>query len=298
MRELTYVSPGDPPFKRWAVSAIEDLAGRRKFLPLYKRWREESAGKSSYMMGEMLDLIDVKIDINANGRWPIQVPKDEPLVMIANHPYGIADGIAMMSIAERLERPYRILINKEILNVPEITPYSLPIDFAQTREAVAMNLKSRAQARDLLKEGVTIVVFPAGGVATAANPFGSAEELLWGTFTARIVQQARASVLPLYFEGQATPMFHAASRFSQSARLMMMVLQFRHFPGKTFKAHVGNVTPFASLPDSKDRQAITDEMYLLVHRLAPFAAGRTDQQIRPRSADERPNYPWDEGGIY
>lgn len=293
MRELTYVTPEDPAWKRWLVAAIEDISGRRKILPHYLHWRDEYVGKSQTMMGDGLDLIKVDRRIHSGSNWPPVVDKALPLVMIANHPFGIGDGVAMLSLAEQLDRPYRVLINNDLMRVPEVRPYGLPIDFSESRKAVEMNLKSRAEARRLLQEGVTIVVFPAGGVATAANPFGKAEELPWKTFAARLVQLAKASVLPVYFEGQNSPLFHGVSRFSQTLRLSLLVSEFRRMPGRRLNIYVGDVTPFSDIPDNDNRMALTKELYLMVQRLNPEAVGKSDKDLEPTPLDERPSYPWE-----
>ncbi|MBU1210599.1 MAG: lysophospholipid acyltransferase family protein [Alphaproteobacteria bacterium] len=293
MRELSYVTPTDPAWKRWLIATIEDISGRRKILPYYQQWRRDFVGKSPSMMRDGLDLIDVNLDIRANGAWPPKLPPGHPLVMIANHPFGIGDGVAALSLAEELGRPYRVLINNDLLRVPEVRPYALPIDFSESREAVEMNLRSRAEARRLLKEGVTIIVFPAGGVATAHNPFGKAEELPWKTFTARLVQLAEASVLPVFFEGQNSVLFHAVSRVSLTLRLSLLVSEFRNMPGSTFNVHVGEVTPFSAIPNRANRMELTRELYLLVRRLDPAAAGKSDEDLEPTPPDKRPAYPWE-----
>jgi putative hemolysin len=294
---LTYASPRDPWWKRWAMHAIEDLSGRRRLLPIYHAWRTESAGKSPRMMNELMDMVGTKLDINAGntaaGTWPVTVPSDTPLVIVANHPFGIGDGIAILALAEQLGRPHRILIHSDFLKVPEIRHLALPIDFSERREAVKTNLESRNAARRLLREGVTIVVFPAGGVATAEHPRGKAEELPWKTFTARLIQQAQASVLPVYFEGQNSPLFHFVSRYSLTVRLALLVSELRNFVGATIPVHVGAVVPFAELAGKADRQALTFELYARVHQLAPGSQHLRLDELRPRPPDARRRYPWD-----
>ncbi|MBU2580840.1 MAG: 1-acyl-sn-glycerol-3-phosphate acyltransferase [Alphaproteobacteria bacterium] len=293
MRELSYVTPTDPAWKRWLTATIEDVSGRRKILPYYLKWRREYVGRSQTMMRDGLDLIDVDLNIRSVAPWPPKISDGLPLVMIANHPFGIGDGVAALSLAEELGRPFRVLINNDLMRIPEVRPYALPIDFSETREAVDMNLRSRAEARRLLREGVTIIVFPAGGVATAHNPFGKAEELPWKTFTARLVQLAEASVLPVFFEGQNSVLFHAVSRLSLTLRLSLLVSEFRYMPGSTFNVHVGGVTPFAAIPNRTNRMELTRELYLLVRRLDPDAAGKSDAELEPTPPDKRPAYPWD-----
>jgi putative hemolysin len=290
--ELSYVSWRDPFWKRWIMRAVENLSGRRRLLPIYHRWRTSVAAKSPRMMGALLEMIGTRLDIQAPA-WPISVPPEVPLVIVANHPFGIGDGIAVLALAEELGRPYRILINSDFMKLPEIRPYALPIDFSASREAIATNVKSRTDARRLLKQGVTIVVFPAGGVATAEQPAGKAEELPWKAFTARLIQQAQAAVLPVYFEGQNSPLFHLISRYSLMLRLSLLVSEFRHFVGATVKVHVGAMVPFGEFASRADRGALTAELYALVHRLAPDAAALGPEHLTPRPAEARRRYPWD-----
>ena len=290
--ELSYVSRHDPLWKRLTMRAIENVSGRRRLLPVYHRWRTTVVGKSPRMMGALLDMIGTRLDVQGLA-WPISVPPQLPLVIIANHPFGIGDGIAVLALAEALGRPYRILINSDFMKLPEIRPHALPIDFSASPEAIATNLQSRTDARRLLREGVTIVVFPAGGVATAERPSGKAEELPWKAFTARLVQQAQAAVLPVYFEGQNSALFHFISRYSLMLRLSLLVSEFRHFVGATVKVHVGAMVPFDALACRADRSALTDELYALVHRLAPDAAAFGPEYLRPRPAEARRCYPWD-----
>jgi putative hemolysin len=295
---LTFASPGDPLWTRWTMRAIEDLSGRRRLLPIYRAWRTEVAGKNpGMMMNELLRMIGTTLDINSQdcgaGTWRPTVPDGMPLVMVGNHPFGIGDGIAILALAEQLGRPYRILINSDFLKVPEIRHLALPIDFSDSREAIRTNVESRNAARRLLREGVTIVVFPAGGVATADSLAGAAEELPWKTFTARMIQQAEAAVLPVYFEGQNGRLFHLASRYSLTVRLALMVSELRKFINAKIPVHVGDVVPFAELVDRNDRQALTRELYARVHQLAPASRHLALSELQPRGAHLRRRYPWD-----
>jgi putative hemolysin len=291
---LTYSSPSDPLWKRWAMRAIEDLSGRRGLLPVYYRWRREVAGRSPRMMGELLEMVDATIELDAPA-WPPVLPADAPLVIVANHPFGIGDGIALLALAEQLGRPNRILINNDFMRVPEIRPVALPIDFSGTPQATETNVTTRREARRLLRDGVTIVVFPGGGVATAEQPFGKAEELPWKSFTARLVQLAQAAVLPVYFEGQNSALFQLVSRYSLSLRLALLVSEFRYCVGAAIRTHVGEVVPFAALEARADRNLLTEELYARVHRLAPGAAGRSLEELKARPARVRRQFPWDKG---
>jgi putative hemolysin len=291
-RELSYVRPDDPPLKRWFMSAVEDLSGRRKLLPLYQQWRTTVVGKNPRMWGVALDMIGTGIAVDGPADWAATLPQG-PLVAIANHPFGIADGIAMLALMERTGRPCRLLIHSDFMRIPEVEQSGLPIDFAETKEALATNLETRAESRRLLKEGTIIAIFPAGAVATAETPFALAEDRPWKQFVARLIQQSHAAVLPVYFEGQNSPLFHFVSRYSQTLRLSLLVCEFRHRIGSTIRARVGTPVAWPAINEAGKSADLLDELYVMVHRLAPGADGRDRTELLPRPMHLRRQFPCD-----
>ncbi len=271
-KELSYANERDPKLKRWIIRTIEGLSGRDRFVDLYEIWRDEIVAQGDRVFGRMLELIDVKMRVN--GQWPPQNLSDDPVVIVANHPYGIGDGIAVLALAEQLGRPFRVLINNELLKVPEMAPYSLPVCFEETKEALAMNMQTRNEAVRLLKEGVTIVIFPAGGVATARKGFGKAEDLPWKIFTAKLVQAAKANVIPIYFEGQNGWLFHFASRFSLTLRISLLIREFRRLSGSMINSTVGSTIYWEELSRMAGRQEILSYLYNAVFSLAPTGQRR------------------------
>lgn len=266
-KELSYANENDRRLKRWFIRSMEGLSGRSRYAKLYARWRSEIVGKSDRVFGEMLQLIDVRLCIH--GEWPPRHLPDAPIVIVANHPFGIGDGIAVLALAEQLGRPFRVLINNELLKVPEMAPYSLPVSFEETKEALAVNMATRHEAVRLLREGVTIVIFPAGGVATAPKGFGRAEDLPWKIFPAKLIQAARASVIPIYFEGQNGRIFHLASKISLTLRISLLIREFRRLSGTTIAARVGHVLTPEDLSACGDRKDLLARIYEAVFSMAP-----------------------------
>jgi putative hemolysin len=262
--ELTYANHGHRRLQRFLIERIESLSGRDRFAALYDIWRREVAPGGADLFSTMLRMVG--IELRVDGVWPPARLPDTPLVMVANHPFGIADGIAILSLAERLGRPFRVMIHKDLMRISEMEPYALPIDFSETREAVAANLAVRSEALRLLKDGVTIVVFPAGGVATAQKVVGKASDLEWKMFPARLVRDAGASVLPLHFSGQNSRWFHLASRVSVTLRTAMLIPEFTRRAGRPMDVRIGPVVHADTF--GRDRKAILERMYRAVFDLA------------------------------
>lgn len=287
---LAYVSTRARGPRAALMRAIERLSGFDRVFPKYEIWRRDIAGRDPRMFNRGIEMLGTKLEIRAP-QWPPQIPGDRGLVMVCNHPFGIGDGIAALALAEDFGRPFRVLLNKEFMRVPEVQPFALPVDFSESREALETNLRTRNEARKLLREGVTIIVFPAGGVATARWPWSRAEELPWKTFAAKLVQSSRASVLPVYFEGQNSAFFHAASHIGASLRMSLLVAEFRRFAGTRIGIRIGDIVPFEELGHSGDRNSLTAQLYALVHRLAPGNEMRKLEDIRQRQPSRR--YAWD-----
>lgn len=258
-KELSYANDRDPRLKRWLIRSIEGLSGRDRYIRLYDIWRRDVVGCSDRVFGRMLDLIKVRLEIE--GQWPPKDLPDAPLVIVANHPFGIGDGIAILALAEQLGRPFRVLINSELLKVPEIAPYSLPVCFEETKEALAINMETRREAMRLLKEGVTIIIFPAGGVATAKRGFGRAEDLPWKMFPARLIQAAKANVIPIYFRGQNGRLFHLASRVSLTLRLSLLIREFKRLSGTAIHARIGPLLSWEDLSSTPDRKDLLAQLH-------------------------------------
>ena len=130
--ELSYANPRQPALTRWVIHSIEGLSGRDRFAALYDFWRRQVVPTGEGVFSRMLELIDVRI--RTADQWPPANLPDTPLVIVANHPFGIGDGIAVLSLAEQLGRPFRVMIHKDLLKIREMEPYSLPIDFSETKK--------------------------------------------------------------------------------------------------------------------------------------------------------------------
>lgn len=303
--ELSYASASDTRLKRWFIRSVEGLSGRDRYAAIYNFWRTNIAPTGERIFGQMLELVGIAV--NASGQWPPATLPDTPLVIVANHPFGIGDGIAVLSLAEKLGRPFRVMIASELLKIKEMEPFSLPVDFSGTKEAVKNNLAIRHEAVRLLKSGTTIVVFPAGGVATAPKGFGTAEDLPWKIFPARLIQDAKASVVPMHFSGQNGRLFHLVSKpmnlaeregrlakmvgkVSLTLRLSLLVREFARLSGKSIEVRIGRTLQWDELEPLRDRKELLDAVKKAVFELAPPAAPRRRRiavpfRRRPRVAE-------------
>ena len=102
-----------------------------------------------------------------------------------------------------------------LCRVPEVRDYVLPINFADTPEAAATSARSRRDARALLKAWWLPDHFSRWRSIDLRASRSAARSTLTGIpFAGRLIMAARASVLPVQFEGQNSRLFQLVSRFS------------------------------------------------------------------------------------
>ena len=254
--QLSYVDEQHKWFQRFLIRAVERTVDQEHYEALYEYWRATVVPQSRNIFGSMLKLVD--INLITDKAWPPTGLGHRPIIIVANHPFGIGDGVAALALAEGLGRPFKVLINDTLMKVPDIVPYALPVSFDETRKGLTQNIQMRRDALKFLKDGGTIVVFPAGGVATAPKGWGKAEDLPWKLFTAALIEKSEATVVPVYFSGQNGLLFHLVSKFSMTLRLSLLVREFARLSGKSIKAYIGDPISADIFKSLGDRKAIID----------------------------------------
>ncbi|MFN4224859.1 MAG: lysophospholipid acyltransferase family protein [Hyphomonas sp.] len=265
--ELSYASYFDDPLKRAFVRAVERASGQPKLAKLYAHYRQHLAQDVPFFEAA-IRLLDLDVSFSASRL--AAMPADGPLVVVANHPFGVLDGLVISWLVSLRRRDFRVLTNSVLDAVPEAKPYLLPVDFAGTREAVAANVAMRREALAHVKGGGCIVVFPGGGVATTPRPFDPlAVDDEWKPFTAKLITQGRASVTPVFFDGQNSRLFQIASHLSLEFRLALVFREVRRRMGETLRVEIGETLPPDRLAAAGKRHGLMEFLREQTYALAP-----------------------------
>lgn len=146
--------------------------------------------------------------------------------MIANHPYGILDGLVMGHILSSVRPDFRILANSVFKQAEDLNRTLLPISFDASRDARALNLKTRKDALEHLRQDGAVGVFPGGTVSTGVSLLSPPMDPGWRSFTARMVAKSNAVVVPLFFDGHTSRLFQIASHLHSTLRLGLLIKEF------------------------------------------------------------------------
>jgi putative hemolysin len=236
---LTYAHARQSRFRQTLIRCVERLSGQPHLVRLYQDWARGVKDENESIFRAALRLLRIRLEV-AGAEHFESVPASGGLLIIANHPFGIVDGVTLGFLATQFRTEARILTNSLLCRVPEAEPFLLPIDFADTPEARRLTAESRRQAVSLLAQGKAVVVFPGGSVATANRPLAArAVDPGWHPFVGRLAAQTGVTTLPIYFGGQNSRLFQIASHWSYPLRVALIIRETRRMLGKTVQLRIG-----------------------------------------------------------
>ena len=262
---LTYAQPDDSWLVRQTIMRIENLFGRRKVQRLYDTLKSQPFELNEFFE----DAIAVtEIDLRYDRAQLEKIPANGPLVMVANHPFGVMDGTILCHLAAKARGDFRILINAVLCRDKDLAPHFLPVDFSPGKVAMKNNVAMGHRAREAMAADIPVLIFPSGFVSTAGKlGTGQVVEAPWTTFAAKLIRDARANVVPIFFHGQNSRAFHIASHVSESLRMAFLIREAKARFGTRFDVTIGDTLPYASLEGIGGRKALTRYLYDAVQQL-------------------------------
>jgi putative hemolysin len=263
---VTYCNPEDPLLRRSLVRSVEFLTGQPKINGIYQSYRRDASGGGGDFWADAMDKLALTIRYDPD--CLARVPREGALLVVANHPYGVVDGLGLCYLVSQIRPDFKFIAHATFGRAPELEPYLIPIQFDGESAALRANVSSRRTALRHLEDGGAIVIFPAGRVATAPRVFDQAIDAPWKPFCATMILRSRASVLPMHFEGKNSWLFHLVSHFSEGLREALLLGEACRRIGSEIVAHVGRTISFDEVEELHDKQLLLDFLRGEVYRLA------------------------------
>jgi putative hemolysin len=221
-RSLTYANSFPNPLVRFTIKAIEWMTGK---ITVIRRIREfESLGEFKGQAFWPATMRVMGIDLQTPQHQLERIPAEGPVVFVANHPHGLVDGMILADLIGRRRDDYRILTRALLTGIDEAASgYMISVPFPHEPDAQQKMLDMRSTAMAHLKAGGLISLFPSGAVAASDRMWGQPIEGEWNVFTAKMIRNSGATIVPCFFTGQNSRAYQIANRISPVIRQGLLI---------------------------------------------------------------------------
>ena len=238
-RKLSYANTFTNPFQRNTIKTLELLTGKLRLLRKVRQFEKMGIPFGQPFWSQALDLLG--IELLTSESEISRIPKKGPLVIVANHPHGLVDGMVLAELIGSVRTDYKILTRSLLTGVKQIDQFMIPVPFDHEENALQKSLQMRRLAMKHLENDGVLVLFPSGKVASSDTIFGSVVEGEWSPFTAKLIQKSNADVLPIFFPGSNSRMYQIANQISATLRQGLLIYEVVHAMNKPQKPVVGNL---------------------------------------------------------
>jgi putative hemolysin len=211
-----------------------------------------------------------------------RVPANGGLVVVANHPLGGVDGLALHSVLARVRDDVKLLGNFLLAQIPDLRQDVFFVDPFERPGREKRNLAGMREAIRWVRQGGVLVIFPAGEVSPIRRSERMAEDSPWHDSITRLIRACNAPVLPAFIEGANSPLFYGLGLLHPRLRTAMLPRELLRRQHSDVRIHFGRVIP----PKQFERLEVADATAYLRLRTYALCARAADRTTIDAAASE------------
>jgi len=208
-------------------------------------------------------LLSVQVAVNGLER----VPAQGRMVVVCNHPTGIADGIAVYDALKARRPDLCFFANADAHRVaPGLSDMLIPVEWVEAKRTRERTRATLQATREALEAERALVVFPAGRLARR-GPGGTLADPPWMATAASLARRHQAPIVPMHLAGPWSTLFHLFNQVSSELRDITLFHELLNKRGQTFTLTVG--APIAPEALDPDAAAATSALKTYVETVLP-----------------------------
>jgi putative hemolysin len=214
-----------------------------------------------------------------------KIPSEGPVLVISNHPFGMADGVLQAMLVGLVRPDCRQIVNKMLLMFPRLAERYIAVNVFDSAEAKSQNTAPLREALQWLKDGHLLNSFPAGAVShrTWSNP--KSVDPPWNPSIAMLARRSKATVIPMFFHGQNGRLFQWSGLLSAALRTAIIPRCFGYDRGTCIDVSIGDPILPETLAPMKDRTRAIEYLREQVLMLESRPPANSDCSVSPPASD-------------
>ncbi|HHE05924.1 MAG TPA: lysophospholipid acyltransferase family protein [Epsilonproteobacteria bacterium] len=230
-----------------AVDNLPQLAKKLIFTTVKKMFHEnqintflaQNANKDTFSFVEsVVEYFDVGITLNK--KQMDHIPAYGRVVIIANHPLGALDAMALIHLLKDVRKDIKIVANAFLGQFENLQELVIPVDNI-TGKTTKSTLEGIYKA---LNNEEAVIIFPSGEVSRA-RPNG-VRDTAWKSGFYKIAMKTQAPLLPVYIHAKNSKNFYLLSMLNRSLATATLPHEMFKAKGKEIGFTIGNPIPYES----------------------------------------------------
>lgn len=186
---------------------------------------------------KLFELLELELEVDE--KQLEYIPKTGAFIVVSNHPFGALDGLAMLMAIAKVRPDFKVMANFLLRNVEPIKDYFIAVNPFESRREAYSNLTGLKAVMHHLDEGKPLGIFPAGEVSTFQSEFQTIADKKWATSVVKIVRNAKVPVIPLFFDGRNSRVFHLLGMIHANLRTLALPSEMLRKKGEVIRLKIG-----------------------------------------------------------
>ncbi len=221
---------------------------------------------SDYSGKEFLDKIIKEFNVTIEVEGKENLPENDKCFFVANHPYGILDGLILTYIVSEKYGRLKAIANDAFMLIPQLHPFIAAVNvYGRSSKAYIKALD------DTFAMDIPITHFPSGEVSRVYNK--KIQDTVWQkSFIKKAISSDRA-IVPIYISGRNSALFYTIFLFRRlfhievNLELMLLPREIFKKRNKTVKVIIGEQIPHQLFVETKSHQDFAQEVRSRVYNL-------------------------------
>lgn len=206
-------------------------------------------------------------NVLANEQNLDEIPRQGPLLIVANHPLGGLEGMALAQEVLKVRPDLQVLTNELLRSIPELTELFIGVDVLSD-SAAGGNVGGIKQVHRHLKGGGSVLIFPAGMVSAYELNQRKIQDRPWNRLVGQLIKRYGCTSVPVYVGGRNSAYFYVAGFIHPRLRTVLLPSQLANKQGFKLPLTIGRPIPSAELRLLESPKAVTEYLRVATDALA------------------------------
>lgn len=193
-----------------------------------------------------------KIKIEVSEKDLKNIPIKGPFITVSNHPMGGIEGLILIQQLGKSRPDLRVMANYLLKRLEPISDYFLAVNPFDGKGDTANSYQGLKASISHLKDGHPLCTFPAGEVSAYNAKLKAITDKEWSEQVIRLIQQSGVPVVPVYFSGNNSIVFHLLGMIHPILRTIRLPRELLNKKHKPIVMRIGRPIPFSFIEQYHD----------------------------------------------